>query len=70
MGENSKRARAGIRWDKVVERIWKELGGDLEEVLSREKFGGYSERKKRRKGNVSAKKQGEKGETLVRYTGR
>ena len=32
--------RAGIRWDDVVERIWKDLG-DQEEVLSTEKFGGY-----------------------------
>ena len=40
--------RAGIRWenvvekgDNVVEKIWKDLGGDQEEVLSIDKFGGY-----------------------------
>ena len=30
-----------MRWDNVVEKIWKDLGGDQEEVLSIEKFGGY-----------------------------
>ena len=40
MGENNK-GRAGIRRDNVVEKIWKDLGGDQEEVLSIEKFGGY-----------------------------
>ena len=37
MGENNKR---GIRWDNVVGKIWKGLGGDQEEILSIEKFGG------------------------------
>ena len=32
---------AGLRWDNVVEKIWKALGGDQEEVLSSEKLGGY-----------------------------
>ena len=32
MGEIAK-GRAGIRWDNVVDKIWKELGGDEEEVL-------------------------------------
>ena len=41
MGEKNKRARAGIRWDNVIEKIWKDLGGDQEEVLSMEKFSGY-----------------------------
>ena len=27
MGENNKRARAGIRRDNVVQKIWKDLGG-------------------------------------------
>ena len=40
MGEIPK-GRAGIIWDSVVERIWKDLGGDQEEVLSIKKFGGY-----------------------------
>ena len=29
--------RAGIRWDNVVEKIWKEIGGDQEDILSKEK---------------------------------
>ena len=41
MGENNKR-EAGIRWDHVVEKIWKDLGRDQEEVLSIEKFDGYN----------------------------
>ena len=27
------KGRAGIRWDNVVEKIWKDLGGGQEEVL-------------------------------------
>ena len=39
--EKITKGRAGIRWDNVVEKIWKELG-DQEEVLPYiEKFGGY-----------------------------
>ena len=33
-------------WDSEVEKIWKELEGDQEEVLSKEKFGGYKTRAK------------------------
>ena len=40
--------RAGIRWDSVVETIWKDLEGDQEEVLSLEKFGGYKTKVKER----------------------
>ena len=39
MEENNQ--RAGIRWDTVVEKIWKDLVGDQEEVLFIEKFGMY-----------------------------
>ena len=38
--EKTTRGRAGIRWDNVVDKIWKDLGGDQEEALSTEKFGG------------------------------
>ena len=38
--EKTTKGRVGIRWDNVVGKIWKDLG-DLEEVLSIEKFGGY-----------------------------
>ena len=39
--EKITKGRAGTRWDNVVENIWKDIGGDLEEVPSIEKFGGY-----------------------------
>ena len=41
MGESKKRARAGIWWDSVVEKAWKDIGGNQEEMLSIEKFAGY-----------------------------
>ena len=31
--------RAGIRWDSVVEKVWKDLGGNQEKVMSAEKSG-------------------------------
>ena len=37
--EKITKGRAGIRWDNVVEKIWKDLGGGQGEVLSTEKFG-------------------------------
>ena len=39
--EKITKGRAGIRWDSVVEKTWKALGRDQEEVLSTEKYGGY-----------------------------
>ena len=39
--EKITKGRTGIRWDNVVEKIWKYLGGDQEEELSIEKSGGY-----------------------------
>ena len=56
------KGRAGIRWDSVVYKVWKGIGGSQEEILSMEKFGGYktgSTRKARKKGMASAKKQDE-----------
>ena len=58
------KGRAGIRWDSVVEKVWKDIGGNQEEVLSIEKFAGYKtevKEKIRNKGKASAKKQGEGG---------
>ena len=46
--EKITKGRAGTRWGKVVERIWKELGGDQEEVLYIEKLGGYKTKVKER----------------------
>ena len=39
--EKTTERRTGIRWDNAVEKIWKDLRGDQEEVLSIEKLGGY-----------------------------
>ena len=39
--EKITKGRAGIRWDDVVEKIWKDLDRDQEEVLPIEMFGGY-----------------------------
>ena len=39
---------AGISWDNVVENRLKDLGGDQEEILSIEKFGGYTTEVKER----------------------
>ena len=60
------KGRTGIRWDNVVEKIWRDLGGYQEEVLSTDKFGGYKTELKERiyKGKVNAKKWGERGEAL------
>ena len=33
------RGLIGSRWDNVVEKRWKDLGGDQEDVLSIKKFG-------------------------------
>ena len=38
--EKVTKGRAGIRWDSVVEKVWKDIGGN-EEILSIEKFAGY-----------------------------
>ena len=35
------KAKAGIRWDKVVENVWKEIGGNKKEIMSTEDVGEY-----------------------------
>ena len=45
--EKTTEGRTGIRRDNVVEKTWKDLRGDQEEVLSIEKLGGYRDRSKR-----------------------
>ena len=47
--EKITKGRAGIRWDDVDEKIWKDIGGDQEEVLPTKKFGGYKTEVKERK---------------------
>ena len=37
--EKVTQGRAGIRWDNVVDKVWKERGGNHEEVLPMKKFG-------------------------------
>ena len=38
--EKVTKGRAGIRWDSVVEKVWKDIGENQEEILSIEKFAG------------------------------
>ena len=39
--EKLAKGRAGIRWDSVVEKAWRDIGGNEENTLSIEKFAGY-----------------------------
>ena len=39
--EKRMKGKAGIRWDKVVENIWKEIGGNTNEIMSIEDVGEY-----------------------------
>ena len=39
--EKVTKGRAGIRWDGVVEKVWKDIGGNQEEMMSAGKFGRY-----------------------------
>ena len=41
MWEKVTKGRAGVRWDSVVEKLWQDIGGNPEEILSIEKFGGF-----------------------------
>ena len=51
--EKITKGRAGLRWDSVVEKIWKDMGGNQQEILFTEKFGGYrSEVKATREGTL------------------
>ena len=58
---------AGIRWDSVVDKAWKDIGENQGDMLSIEKFAEYKtevKEKDRNKGKASAKKQGDRGRTL------
>ena len=33
------KGRAGIRWDSVVEKVWRDIGGNQEDLMSAGKFG-------------------------------
>ena len=71
--EKLTKGRAGIRCDSVVEKVWKDRGGNQQEVMSvhREICGvqGWSKRNDRNKGKANANQQGEGGETLEIFTG-
>ena len=43
------KGRAGIRWDSVFENVWKDIGGNQEEILSVEEFAGYKTEVKERR---------------------
>ena len=45
MGES--KGKAGIRWDSVVEKVRKDIGGNQEEILPTEKFAGYKHKQKK-----------------------
>ena len=36
--EKVTKGRAGIRWGSVVEKVWKDIGGNQEETLSVDNF--------------------------------
>ena len=38
--EKVAKGRAGIRWDNAGDKVWKEIGGNQEEMQPMEKFGG------------------------------
>ena len=40
--------RAGQRWDGVVEKVWKDIAGNQEEMLSRREVWGVQDRSKQR----------------------
>ena len=35
------KGKAGIRWDKVLENVWKEIRGNKKEIMSLEDVGEY-----------------------------
>ena len=43
--EKVTKGRAEIRWERVVGEVWKDLGGNQEELLFIEKFGRYKKTK-------------------------
>ena len=39
--ETVTKRRAEIRWDNVVDKVWKEVGGNQEDIMSPEKYAEY-----------------------------
>ena len=46
--EKLTKGRAGIRWDSVVEKVWKDIGDNQEDMLSIDKFARYKTEVKQR----------------------
>ena len=46
--EKVTKGRAGMRWDNVVDKVWMEIGGNNEDMLSMEQFWGYKTEAKER----------------------
>ena len=65
------KGRAGMRWDSVVDKVWKDIGGNQEEILLsiREVWGGYKTEVREVKATRSSKKQGQGGGTLLDICG-
>ena len=56
-GRKQRKGQAGNRWDRDVEKIWKEIGGNQDEILSMDEAAGYKTKErdmieKREKGNA------------------
>ena len=68
MGESNNRGGWNKVGRRIVEKVWKDIGGNQEKILSIEKFAGHKTEAKemieRRERLVSARKQGEGGRTL------
>ena len=41
VSEKATKGRGGTRWNTVVEKVWKDIEGNQENVLSIERFGGH-----------------------------
>ena len=70
--EKVTKPRAGIWWDSIVEKAWKGMGGNQEDVLSMYNFRGHkAEVKERmdRRERLALRNKGERGGTLKRYSG-
>lgn len=44
------KGRAGVRWDSVVEKVWKDMGGDRGETTPIGACGGYKKKHHRNGG--------------------
>ena len=72
VSEKATKGRGGTRWNTVVEKVWKDIEGNQENVLSIERFGGHKTEvnvKDRNKGKTSSAEEiNGKRRTLERCT--